>query len=314
MKIKDKLTLGIVFLFIEFLVIALFSAYSIYNISKQSERIMKDNNLTIQYAESMLQTIDRINALQLAVLFNPAQTKQENELAGLYENFEENLNKEAKNITEPGEKELLQSLTGEYKSYRVSVMEMHAIKDKSDFYFQKLLSKYHSLKSIIYRISDINMQAIMKKNESVNRYERRSYVILTVIASLCFLLSIVFIFNFPGMITDPIRKLSEGLKSISNRNYDIHLDFKADGEFREMEEAVRLIADRLKKYEASQTDAVCRARERIADTIDQTLEVLRASHEQIRNLDIKKMTDVQSTIIETLTNKLEQSKHDLKKE
>jgi hypothetical protein len=108
MKIKDKLTLGIVFLFIEFLVIALFSAYSIYNISKQSERIMKDNNLTIQYAESMLQTIDRINALQLAVLFNPAQTKQENELAGLYENFEENLNKEAKNITEPGEKELLQ--------------------------------------------------------------------------------------------------------------------------------------------------------------------------------------------------------------
>ena len=314
MKIKEKLTLGIVFLFIEFLVIALFSAYSIYNISKQSEQIMKDNNLSIQYAENMLQTIDRINALQLAVLFNPARTKQENELAGLYERFEETLNKQAKNITEPGEKELLQSLTGEYKSYRVSVAEMHAVKDKPVFYFQTLLSRYHSLKSNIYRISDINMQAITKKNESVNRYERRSYVILTVIASICFLLSIVFIFNFPGMITEPIRQLSEGLKSISNRNYDIHLDFKADGEFREMENTVMLIADRLRKYEASQTDAVFRAKEHIATTIDQTLERLRASHEQIRNLDIKKMTDLQSAIIETLTNKLEQSKQDLKKE
>ncbi len=39
MKIKEKLTLGIIFLFVEFLVIALFGAYSIYNISQQSERI-----------------------------------------------------------------------------------------------------------------------------------------------------------------------------------------------------------------------------------------------------------------------------------
>ena len=141
MKIKEKLTLGIVFLFIEFLVIALFGAYSIYNISQQSEKIMKDNNLSIQYAENMLQTIDQINALQLAVLFNPSKTKQENELAGLYEKFEENLNKEAKNVTEPGEKELLQSLTGEYKSYKVSVAEIACNQRQIRFLFSKTAVK-----------------------------------------------------------------------------------------------------------------------------------------------------------------------------
>jgi nitrate/nitrite-specific signal transduction histidine kinase len=314
MKIKEKLTLGIIFLFVEFLVIALFSAYSIYNISEQSEKIMKDNNLSIQYAENMLQTIDRINALQLAVLFNPSKIKHENDLTGLYERFEENLNKEAKNVTEPGEKELLQSLTGEYKSYMVSVAEMHAIKDKTDFYFQQLLSKYHSLKSKIYRISDINMQAIMEKNESVNRYERRSYVILTIIASICFLLSIVFIFNFPSMITDPIRQLSESLKSISNRNYDIHLDFKSNGEFKEMENAIKMIVARLKTYEGNQPDAVSHERASIAATIDQTLARLHMSQEQIRNLDIKKNIDDQINMIEILRNELEQSKRLLKKE
>ena len=311
MKIKEKLTLGIVFLFIEFLVIALFSAYSIYNISKQSEMIMKDNNLSIQYAENMLQTIDRINTLQLAVLFNPTQTKHENELAGLYEQFEENLRKEAKNVTEPGEKELLQSLTGEYKSYRVSVAEMHAIKNKSDFYFQKLLLKYHSLKSNIYRISDINMQAIIKKNESVNQYERRTYVILTIIASICFLLSIVFIFNFPGMISGPIRQLSEGLKGVAEGNYNIHLDFKSNSEFKEMENAVRTIADRLRRSEGSQMEAALHAREDIAGTIEQTLERLRVNHEQIQNLDIKKIIDDQSNLIEILQAELEQAKRRL---
>ena len=313
MRIKEKLTIGIVFLFIEFLVIALFSAYSIYNISKQSEKIMKDNNLSIQYAENMLQTIDRINALQLAVLFNPSRMDHENELPGLYGRFEEDFNKEAKNVTESGEKELLQSLSAEYKSYRVSVAEMRAITDKPVFYFQNLLSKYHSLKSNIYRISDINMQAIMKKNESVNQYERRSYVILTVIASICFLLSIVFIFNFPSMITDPIRQVTETLKSISSGNYDIHLDFKSKGEFKDMGNAVRLIVDRLKKYEAGQMDAVFHARESIVDAIDQTLETLGTTHEKIRNLDIQKIIDDQSEILNGLRNALEQSKRDLKR-
>ncbi len=157
------------------------------------------------------------------------------------------------------------------------------------------------------------MQAIMTKNESVNQYERRSYVILTIIASICFLLSIVFIFNFPSMISDPIRQLSESLKSISNRNYDIHLDFKSKGEFKEMENAVKLIADRLKRYEASQMDAVFHARESIADAIDQTLDTLRTTHEKIRNLDIKKIIDDQSDMLETLRNALEQSKHDLRR-
>ncbi|MHB8909613.1 MAG: MCP four helix bundle domain-containing protein [Syntrophales bacterium] len=314
MKIKEKLTLGIIFLFVEFLVIALFSAYSIYDISQQSERIMKDNNLSIQYAGNMLQTMDRINALQLTLLFNPSKVKQESELASLYDAFEENLRKEAKNITEPGERELLQSLSGEYKSYMVSVAEIHAVKNRPNFYFRNLLAKYHSLKSKINQISDINMQAILKKNASVNRYERRAYVILTIIASLCFLFSIAFIFNFPGTISEPIGQLSESLKRISSRNYDIRLDFKANGEFREMEDAVRAIAARLQAYEQSQPDAVSRESAAIVETLDRTLARLRMSQEQIRNLDIRKIMDDQTNIIEILRNELEQSKRLLKKE
>jgi methyl-accepting chemotaxis protein len=308
MKIKEKLTLGIVFLFIEFLVIALFGAYSIYSISQQSEKIMKDNNLSIQYAGSMLQTIDQINALQLAILFTPSKKNHGNALAGLYGQFEENMRKEAGNVTEPGEKELLQALTGEYQHYKVSVAEIDAVKDKSAFYFQNLLSKHHSIKTKIYQVSDLNMQAILKKNESVTRYERRSYVILTIIASICFLLSIVFIFNFPGMISNPIRQLSENLKGVAEGNYDIRLDFKSNGEFKEMENAVRTIADRLMRSEGSQMEAALHAREDIAGTIEQTLERLRVSHEQIRNLDIKRIIDDPSNLIEILQAELEQAK------
>jgi hypothetical protein len=307
MRMKDKLTLGIVFVFVEFLVMALFGSYSIYNISKQTEKIMKDNNLSIQYAENMLQTVDQINALQLAILFNPSQMNHEGELAGLYDKFEENLRKEANNVTEPGEKELLSSLTGEYRGCKVSVAEMAAIKNKADFYFQTLLAKHQSLKSKIFNISDINMQAIMKKNESVNSYERRSYVILTIIASLCFLLSITVIFNFPR-IFDPIKQLSEGLKSISGGHYDVPLNFGANGEFREMEKAVRMIVDRLKQYENSKMEAVLLEKENMVKIIDDALDKLRNSQEQIKNLAVRRIMDDQSDLMDILKTELEQAK------
>jgi two-component system, NtrC family, sensor histidine kinase KinB len=311
MRIKEKLTLGIVFLFVEFLIIALFGAYSIYIISQQSEKIMKDNNVSIQYAGNMLQTIDQINALQLAILFNPSNKSHGNELAGLYSQFEDHMRKEAGNVTEPGERELLQALTGEYQRYKVSVAEIDAAKDKSAFYFQNLLSKYHAIKTKIYQISDVNMQAILKKNENVNRYERRSYVILTIIASICFLLSIVFIFNFPGMISDPIRQLSENLKGVAEGKYDIRPNLKSSSEFKDMDDSVRAIADRLKRSEGARVEAALHTREDIAGTIEQTLERLRISHDQIRNLDIKRIIDDQSNLIEILQAELEQAKRQL---
>jgi nitrogen fixation/metabolism regulation signal transduction histidine kinase len=313
MKIKNKVTLGIIFLFVEFLVMALFGAGSIYNISQQSEKIMKDNSVSMQYAETMLQTIDQINALQLAILFNPAQRDHRNELVGLYEKFEESLSKESNNITEPGERELLQALNQEYKSYKVSVAEMDAVKDKTAFYFQKLLSKHQILKSKIYSISDINFQMIIKKNESVNRYERHSYVFLTIIASLLFLFSIVFLFNFPSMISKPVMQLLEILQGVAEGRYDIHPHHKSTGEFREMEDAIRTIAERLKKYEDMRPGVVFRGREKIADTIDRALEKLRINHERIGNLEIRRAIDEQSQMIATLRNDLELAKHDLMK-
>jgi methyl-accepting chemotaxis protein len=313
MKIKAKLTLGIVFLFVEFLIITLFSAYSIYSISKQSEKIMKDNNLSIQYAENMQQAIDQINAYQIAILFNPSKMNNDNELIGSYNKFEEYLRKEANNVTEPGEKELLHSLTGEYESYKISVSEIHAIKNRYDFYFQKVLPKYHSLKSKIYHISEINMQSIIKKNENVTGYERSSYVILTIIASICFLLSVTFIFNFPSIILDPIKQVSECLKSVSNKNYDFHLDFRSADEFKEMENAIKVIAARLQKYESSNLDTVLHEREQVVKMIDNIVEKLRIGRDQMMHQDFKKIVDDQSNMIETLKNELEQSKRNFEK-
>jgi hypothetical protein len=61
MKIKTKLVLAIVFLFVEFLIVSLFSLYFIFKISQQNNLITKDNNLSIGYSENMLQSIDKIN-------------------------------------------------------------------------------------------------------------------------------------------------------------------------------------------------------------------------------------------------------------
>ena len=91
MKIKTKLISGIVFLFAEFLIVSLCSLYFIFKISQQNNLITKDNNLSIGYAENMLQSIDRINDIKASSVFNPHYLLNESEFSGFLQKFEKNL-------------------------------------------------------------------------------------------------------------------------------------------------------------------------------------------------------------------------------
>jgi len=125
-------------------------------------------------------------------------------------------------------------------------------------------------------------------------------------------LSIPFIFNFPGIIVDPIRRLSESLQNVSNGNYEVQLNFKSNDEFKDMENAIRIIVERLRKYESSSADAFLREKGNVVHIIDDMLEKLRLSRERMENLDIKKIFADQANMTETLKNELEKAKRYLR--
>jgi len=263
MKIKTKLTLAFVFLLVEFLFVSLFSLYFILKISRQNNLITKDNNLSISYSENMLKSIDKINDFNSSSIFNPHFVPDKKELSLFLTNFEKNLVNEENNITETGEKELARSVRENFEKLKslMSDSVRSSVEDKSGYYYTILLPVVSEIKFALFAISDVNMNAIVRKNLTANNTAGHSYIILSVIASIFFLVFFVFIFGFSKYITDPIEILAKNADEITNKNFGVRTTFNTNDEFGQISKAFNEIAARLEEYNRFEADTLLERKE-----------------------------------------------------
>src|SRR5580698_8218264 len=88
LRLKTKLTLGLVFLFIVILAFGILGLFYINRLSSDESMILKDNYITLEYCNNMLKALEDI----------PGDTSA-------LRTFDVNLTKQEANITEPGEQE-----------------------------------------------------------------------------------------------------------------------------------------------------------------------------------------------------------------
>jgi NtrC-family two-component system sensor histidine kinase KinB len=220
LKLKTKVALGVVFLFVLLLLVGGVGFFYFNRISLESQDVLKDNYKSVEYGRKML---DALNAW-------------ERERDSARKLFEDNLNAQENNITERGETDVTRALQKDYDQF---------LKHDDSMPLQMALQKN------ISRIIQINLQAITEKNAVAQQAVENAKVIITIIITLCLLIGFTFIVNFPGLIANPISKLTEGIKAISNKNYSqrIHLDRK--DEFGELARAFNNMAEQLDEYEHS---------------------------------------------------------------
>jgi nitrogen fixation/metabolism regulation signal transduction histidine kinase len=295
MKIKTKLALAIVFLFVEFLIVSLFSLYFIFKISQQNNLITKDNNLSIGYSENMLQSMDKINDFNSSSIFNPHFVPDEKGLSLFLNNFEKNLVNEENNITETGEKELARSVRENFEKFKslMSDSVRKSIKDKSGYYYANLLPTVNEIKFALFAISDINMNAIIRKNMKANDTARHSYMVLSIIASISILVFFTFIFGFPKYIADPIEILVKNVTEVANNNFKIRMPFKADDEFGQISKAFNDIVVNLEEYNKFDTKILLERKE-LAES------VIRMIDEPVILLDVNQNIILVSILAEKL--------------
>ncbi|MES2134098.1 MAG: ATP-binding protein [Bacteroidota bacterium] len=235
LKIKSKLSLGLGFLFVVIILIGSVGAVYIHIIAEESKGILKDNYESIQYAKSMLQNIDNIG----------------NDTIAFKKAFEKNLKLQQNNITEIGEKEFTQEVNTGYENLMKS-------------FSKDTISK---LKKSLNILMDINMQAILRKNDMAQKTADNVLAYIGVIGGLCFIIVFTFIINFPGYIADPIKQLTDSIKQISDRNYHQRLHFRSNDEFGELAEAFNAMAEKLEHYENSNLAKIMFEKQRIETII-----------------------------------------------
>jgi len=237
MKLKTKLSIGLIFLFTVILLFGIVGLLSINRLGKDTALVLKNNHESLMYCNNMLKALETIKIRKDAVQL-----------------FEDNLKKQENNITEEGEKEATQELRKNFGELVANPFDS---------------TNYPEIRQSLIRIQDLNELAILRKNGIVQKTADDAKFWLTVTFTILTLVSFTFIFNLPGILSGPIQSLSDGIKEIANKNYRKRIYLKQDDEFGDLANAFNSMAEKLHEYENSNIAKMQFEKSRIETIINQ---------------------------------------------
>ncbi|HEY5745050.1 MAG TPA: ATP-binding protein [Chryseolinea sp.] len=237
MSIKIKVAWGVIFLFLVIVTIGGLGLYYLEALSNDSENILTDNYETLEYTKSIVENCDSLKIDSVKAL----------------KAIEANLMLQEANVTEKGERELTHALRVAFERLKNTTLDD---------------SNIVSIRSICLAIQDMNMKAIIRKNEVTQKTATRASTYLIIIGSICTLAAFTFIINFPGYIANPIVQLTSSIKSIARKNYEERLHFDRKDEFEELAEAFNQMAEKLDEYEHSNLAKILFEKKRIETIIN----------------------------------------------
>lgn len=237
MRLKTKLSIGIGFLFIAILISGILGIFSIYQLKNDARLILEDNYETLVYSNNMLTLMDRV----------PFDST-------VFPEFENNLAKQEINVTEPGEGIATAAVRTFFEQLK---------HDPSNDSLQTIIRRE------LYKINTANQHAILRKNavaeSNARRFSNFTMVIFGFLALVAFTLAV----NFPGIISEPVKALSEGIKAIVNKDYSKRIRISQHDEFGELAQAFNSMAEKLDEYEHSNLAKIKFEKSRIDTIINQ---------------------------------------------
>ncbi|MGA2094208.1 MAG: hypothetical protein ABSH16_12520 [Sedimentisphaerales bacterium] len=222
MVLKTKISIGLGFLFAIICILAFFCSYYVEKLSEEADLILKNNYDSLVYSKNMLSALDDTKTSISSTIFNSGQGKRLSDYySHLYEtgsiDFEKNLKAESNNITEIHEKEYVETLNRDYAVYVSLCARIKNGLGDTIMYFNEFLPCYERLKQSVISINDLNMEAIVRKNQAIKQQsvDVRTYMYATVV--LCIILAFGYFWYFPFYISYSISYLAKRMTELLNK-------------------------------------------------------------------------------------------------
>ncbi len=220
LSVKNKIRLGTLFLFLLLLLSGGLGIYNLVRLKNDAKMILEDNYESLGYCHIMQQQLDSFQINRLVAL----------------QKFEEALKKQENNITEPGEYNATAALRSDFNKLKAG--------DTASAVIRNMHQQLHF-------ILNANMNAIQRKNDRTETKADNALTYISLIAGVIFLVAFTFSFNFPAVLTNPIKDLTEAIREISRKNYKHRIHIENKDEFGQMAEAFNAMAERLEYFESS---------------------------------------------------------------
>ena len=96
----------------------------------------------------------------------------------------------------------------------------------------------------------MNLKAIQKKSEIAQQTGKTANIIMGTVGTLSFVFALILLVNLPHSVGEPIKRFTESIQQIANKNYAWRVDENRGDEFGEMAKSFNAMAAKLEEYES----------------------------------------------------------------
>lgn len=243
MNVKTLITLGFMAMLLLLLALGGYAYYTVQRLDRSSRNVLQENFYSVELGQQMLQALD-----QMAVAPE----------AGL-PRFRQRLIREAGNITEAGERELVDSL----------------IQHQAEF--QRLLDagapggalapKLAQLRRQTYRMVALNTAALTRKNAQAARRATRAGHYLLAFGVVSLLGGLLFVLSVPEAAVGPLRTLTASLEHATASDFTATIPVASTNEYGRVALAFNRMLVQLQEFRSSTMAELITERNRAASIV-----------------------------------------------
>jgi len=221
MNLKTKITLSLLALLVLLGSIGGYAYYTVQGLSAGSRNILTANFYSVELGQQMLQALDRMETAPGAPAAGPR--------------FQQALTREAGNITEPGERALVDSLTQAFDAFQR----------------QPAVPVLEQLRAQTHRMIRLNTVALTRKNAQLGQQATSAGRNLLLLATLAVLLALLLVSSVPEAAVLPLRKLTNALEYAVGSNFEASIPVESTDEFGRVAQAFNRMLVQLREYRTS---------------------------------------------------------------
>lgn len=200
-------------------IIGIFATYNTYTLGRQINSLMVRNYKSIKAVNSISQAIDDQNTAALKYI-NINQEEGIRDFHLYEESFNQGYYIEANNITEKGEKELVDELNGSYEKYLIHFSNLQEIRARGDvnsaivYYKTDMQPEFNHLKKVIGNIAALNENGMFSSKDAVNNYARRFMYVILILSSVSVVIGFLVSMFLLKKFLQPVYSLRETMKAV----------------------------------------------------------------------------------------------------
>lgn len=254
--LKAKFSMVYLFLVIITLIVGTVSAVNVYSIGQSIDGLMVDNYKSINVANKMLEALENENSSILTYI-NISRDKGIEDFHNYSSVFFNEFYIESNNITEKGEKELVDDIQKSYINYLQLFSKFQEISaDKNNtamvqFYNKEITSEFNHLRELLKKLIALNEKSMFSSKDRVTQDAQNSMYAILILSGIGIVIGFILSSYSLKRFLSPLYALRENMKAVKEGNINQQTPIETQDELGELSMEFNNMTKRLMQFEQS---------------------------------------------------------------